>query len=185
MAIMPGAPRAADFTDPLGMLRDCHRRVERFLGAQVKVAACDPAGPLDTLHADGARQAAHYFQTNAPWHTQDEEDSLFPRLRASSHPSAARAVALADALEADHVEMAPLHDVVDEAIDAWLSDGRLDARQHARLNAVLATMHTVYTAHIAREDDELLPLAAEVLRPQDLVEMGREMRVRRGLAGAE
>jgi len=185
MALMPGAPRAADFTDPLGMLKDCHRRVERFLGAQMKVAACDPGCPLDTLHADGARQAAHYFQTNAPWHTSDEEDSLFPRLRASSHPRAAQGAALANALEADHVEMAPLHDVVDEAMEAWLSDGRLDADQHARLNAVLAKMHTVYTSHIAREDGELIPLAAEVLTPQDLVEMGREMRLRRGLSVAE
>jgi len=181
MALMPGAPRSADFSDPLGMLHDCHRRVERFLGAQVKVAACPPERALDDLHADGARRANHYFRTNAPWHTEDEEHSLFPRLRASSHPRAAEAVALADALQADHVEMKPLHDVVEAALEDWLADGRLHIDRHARLQAVLAQMSRMYAVHIAREDGELLPLAALVLDAESLHEMGREMRQRRGL----
>lgn len=37
MPVTIGAKRESDFTDPLGMLSDCHRRVERFLQALIKV----------------------------------------------------------------------------------------------------------------------------------------------------
>jgi hypothetical protein len=32
MAIQIGAKRDSGFDDPLGMLKDCHRRIENFLG---------------------------------------------------------------------------------------------------------------------------------------------------------
>lgn len=38
MPIVIGARRESDFTDPIGMLGDCHRRVERFLDVLVRVA---------------------------------------------------------------------------------------------------------------------------------------------------
>jgi hypothetical protein len=31
MPIVIGAKRESDFTDPIGMLSDCHRRIEMFL----------------------------------------------------------------------------------------------------------------------------------------------------------
>ena len=38
MPITIGAKRESDFTDPVGMLGDCHRRIERFLNVQVTLA---------------------------------------------------------------------------------------------------------------------------------------------------
>jgi len=32
MAIQIGAKPDSGFDDPIGMLKDCHRRIERFLG---------------------------------------------------------------------------------------------------------------------------------------------------------
>jgi len=179
MALLPGAPPAADFDDPIGMLVDCHRRVERFLGAQERVAAQPHDRPLEGLFADGAATSLRYFRTNAPWHTADEEESLFPRLRASPHPRAPEAVAIADALQAEHADMEPLHDVVNDAIQAWLAEGGIDAARHTRMGAALDVMGRVYAAHIAREDDELFPLAELVLDAEAKAEMGREMRARR------
>jgi hemerythrin-like domain-containing protein len=179
MALLPGGPALADFRDPIGMLGDCHRRVERFLGAQVRVAACPADQPLDRLHAEAVRASVHYFETNAPWHTADEEDSLFPRLRASSHPQAAEAARIADALQGEHAEMAPLHDLVHAHLRRWLEEGRLDAASHGALGAALAEMARTYADHIAREDGTLFPLAARILTPEDRVVMGQEMRQRR------
>jgi hemerythrin-like domain-containing protein len=179
MALLPGGPALADFSDPIGMLGDCHRRVERFLGAQVRVAACPADQPLDALHADAVRASVHYFETNAPWHTADEEESLFPRLRASGHPQAAEAVRIANALEGEHSELGPLHEVVHAHLRRWLEDERLDAASHAVLGETLARMAQTYAEHIPREDSTLFPLAARILTPQDLLEMGQEMQRRR------
>jgi len=38
MPIVIGAKRESDFTDPIGMLSDCHRRIEMFLNVLVRVA---------------------------------------------------------------------------------------------------------------------------------------------------
>ena len=179
MALLPGGPTLADFTDPIGMLGDCHRRVERFLGAQVRVAACPPDQPLDALHADAASASIRYFETNAPWHTADEERSLFPRLRASSHARAAEAARIADALEGEHADMAPLHGLVHAHLLRWLADGRLGGEPHRALVGALDNMAATYAAHIAQEDGVLFPLAAVVLTAADLSMMGQEMRARR------
>jgi hypothetical protein len=42
MPIVIGAKRESDFTDPTGMLGDCHRRIDRFLNVLVRVAAERP-----------------------------------------------------------------------------------------------------------------------------------------------
>lgn len=38
MPIVIGAKRESDFTDPIGMLGDCHRRIERFLNVLLTIA---------------------------------------------------------------------------------------------------------------------------------------------------
>ena len=38
MPIVIGAKRESNFTDPIGMLGDCHRRIEMFLNVLVRVA---------------------------------------------------------------------------------------------------------------------------------------------------
>ena len=72
------------FDEPLGLLSDCHRRIEHFLAVLLTIA--DQANGQE-LSADQRRQlegALTYFSTAAPRHTADEEDSLFPRLEAST-----------------------------------------------------------------------------------------------------
>lgn len=46
MPITIGAKRESDFADPIGMLGDCHRRIERFLNVLATVAAREKGGPL-------------------------------------------------------------------------------------------------------------------------------------------
>src|ERR1700694_2567703 len=76
--------KESDFTDPLGLLSDCHRRIEHFLAVLIRL--CDKAqgGPLDAEREDLLKKALAYFRNAAPKHTADEEHSLFPRLRASA-----------------------------------------------------------------------------------------------------
>ena len=46
MPVTIGAKRESDFSDPLGMLSDCHRRIERFLHALIVVAGQARGGVL-------------------------------------------------------------------------------------------------------------------------------------------
>src|SRR6266481_5954066 len=80
--------KESDFTDPLGLLSDCHRRIEHFLGVLIKL--CDKAkgGSLDAGEGELLDKALAYFRNAAPKHTADEEHSLFPRLRVAAESEA-------------------------------------------------------------------------------------------------
>src|SRR5512142_128586 len=90
------------FDEPLGLLSDCHRRIEHFLEAIATVTRMVQGRHLDDPNRRVLEQALAYFATAAPRHTADEEQSLFPRLRACSDARAREALATIDALEADH-----------------------------------------------------------------------------------
>ena len=101
MAIHIGQPLDHSFNEPLGLLSDCHRRIERFLTVLVTLAA----KPSHSLTPDQKREVAmalEYFEHAAPRHTADEEHSLFPRLRRSADPEAHRALDTLSRLERDH-----------------------------------------------------------------------------------
>lgn len=78
MPVQIGA-HAHSFSDPTGLLSDCHRRIKMFLGSLQHVAEV-----IDRPLTDDARaaleSALRYFRESAPKHTADEEESLFPRL---------------------------------------------------------------------------------------------------------
>jgi hemerythrin-like domain-containing protein len=80
MAVTIGAKRESDFTDPLGMLSDCHRRVERFLRVLIDVTVQEQGAELSTEQQAALEAGLRYFREAAPKHTADEEESLFPRL---------------------------------------------------------------------------------------------------------
>lgn len=86
------------FANPIGLLTDCHRCIERFLQALLKIAADVQGGALDTARRDALQAALKYFRLAAPKHTADEEDDLFPALRGMAGPRAAGMIASLDRL---------------------------------------------------------------------------------------
>ena len=81
MPVQIGARRDCGFDDPLGMLQDCHRRIEHFLKVLSTVADRARGRALDTDESSALEAALHYFRVGGVRHTADEEESLFPRLR--------------------------------------------------------------------------------------------------------
>src|SRR4051812_5999561 len=104
------------FDEPLGVLSDCHRRLEHFLRTFIAVAEHARGGPLAPAHRADLESALTYFATAAPRHTLDEEQSLFPRLRACAHPLAARALETVARLERDHDDAEHHHAAVDRLV---------------------------------------------------------------------
>ena len=88
MAIIIGDKPDSDFSDPIGMLEDCHRRIEGFLDVLLTLAGQTQGNAFTDEHRAAVETSLRYFRDAAPKHTADEEESLFPRMRASQHHDA-------------------------------------------------------------------------------------------------
>ena len=168
-----------DFDEPLGLLSDCHRRIEDFLRLLVVADAELAGGPLTAAHRRALEAALKYFASAAPKHTADEEESLFPRLRESSDPAAAAAMTVVERLEHDHEEAEAHHAVVGTLVQRWLTEDGLQPAEARELRERLAQLQALYQRHIRAEDQEVFPAAARVLDRTQLHQIGREMAARR------
>lgn len=181
MPITIGNKPESSFADPLGLLSDCHRRIEHFLGLLITVAADARGGALSGEQREALVAAARYFREAAPLHEEDEERSLFPRLRATRSKDVRTALATLKELEEDHVVVDRGHSEVDPLVERWLDDGSLPATEVHRLVTVLDELRAIYERHIAIEDHDVFPLAGRTLDHDTIAAVGREMAVRRGL----
>ena len=163
-AIAPG------FDDPLGMLAACHLRIHDKLATLERLQRHLPENGSDSDARATARSLLKYFDGAAPNHHADEERSLFPRLAAR----APDAQPLLDALQSEHLVL----DVQWRHLRPLLSG--IAAGQRAVLPpGDVRELLALYTAHLAREDDLLLPLAQDVFDADVLADIGREMAARR------
>lgn len=184
MPVSIGAKPEHGFDQPLGLLSDCHRRIEQFLGMMIRVLQRSDGGhkALASDERDALEAAVRYFNDAAPRHTQDEEQSLFPRLRDCDDPDAHVALARIEALETDHRRADEMHAQVNSLSRRWLDGQPLRAEDFEHLTRLLGDLRAMYSRHIAVEDSELFPMAARVLSRQQLLEVGAEMAQRRGLS---
>ncbi len=181
MPVQLGGQTQADFTEPIQLLMDCHRRIEHFLGILQKVVDRFSQGELNDEARRALAAALNYFAHAAPNHTADEEESLFPRLRQTHEPALAPVVEQAAALERDHRHAETIHARIERIGRGWLSNGRLDAADLDRIREDLRLLSSLYAAHIAFEDERLFPAASTALDQASLAEIGGEMAQRRGL----
>jgi hemerythrin-like domain-containing protein len=168
------------FDDPLGLLSDCHRRIERFLDVLIRVARDFQGKELPPQAKDAVATARRYFGYAAPKHTADEEVSLFPRMKSAAAARGEKCEAI-QRLESDHHDADLLHARVDELLHQWLQGPALPPPLSAALSEALAQLQSLYQEHIRVEDAEVFPLAAKTLSAEQLADVGREMRARRGV----
>lgn len=182
MPVQIGQKLEFDFSDPLGLLSDCHRRIENFLGVLIRVCDAAKGRSFDLDERSALEKALTYFRDSAPKHTADEEESLFPRLHARTfdHPDDSLMTHLV-VLEQDHEAAARDHQIVDSLVTRWLNSGSLSAPESLELSETLARLAEMYQRHIALEDQQLFPLAARLLRHDELSAVGCEMADRRSV----
>ncbi|MBI5258161.1 MAG: hemerythrin domain-containing protein [Burkholderiales bacterium] len=172
----PGhAAPAAGFEVPLEMLAACHGRIEAQCGTLRRLGPHLAAQGADTQAREAAQALVRYFDTAAPDHHADEEQDLFPALLEAMAGS--DAVCLREMTAA----LAQEHRVLErqwQALRAVLL--QVAAGDAAGWSAEAAeTFIGLYERHIAREDGELLPMAARLLGTAELERIGRAMRLRR------
>ncbi len=176
MAIQIGAKPDSGFSDPIGMLKDCHRRIEHFLSILCLVAALPGDRSLNEEERSAVKAALQYFHTGGERHAADEEESLFPRLCSVSGKSGLQVI---ERLERDHAQAAELHESVDWLYTAWISDGVLEPEEHRRLVSHTANLKQLYKDHIEIEESIVFPRAAEILDSQTIAAIGSEFNARR------
>ncbi len=166
------------FSEPTGLLSDCHRRVEMFIGS-LKAVAEIAHRPLDEQARRSLELALRYFREAAPKHTADEEVSLFPVLRTIDDADVKTALEKVAALEDDHRWAEPLHRRADELGAKCLQRGSLNEEDAEEFRETVTRLQTMYARHIEVEDKEVFPVAARALSSEQKAKIAGEMSARR------
>jgi hemerythrin-like domain-containing protein len=173
---------APTFDDPLGMLRACHRRIERALAVIERIALREEEAALDEPTRDALRQTLHYFATGIPRHAADEEESLFPRVGAALLEGDLATARSMECLAHEHSLADQAHRELEALGKKLLEAGRFERpEERARFQELITTLQRLYQEHIRLEDEDLLPLAASLIDGQQREAIGREMAARRGI----
>ena len=181
IATKPGLEAKPTLHRPADHLLACHRRIEERLDILERAAFQLPNRREEALMAMG--NAFRFFESNGTWHTADEEDSIFPRLRGRLEDSE---VQLLNGLEMEHRQVEVLYadakDFYTELVT--LPIGRAEAMIEPLQNSIVR-LHKLYKNHIAEEDAHLVPLIRERLDEDQLATIAEEMKLRRGLIPQE
>jgi hemerythrin-like domain-containing protein len=169
------APAAPTFDDPLEMLRACHGKILRQCDTLKKLATHLKTDGCDMQARLAAQGILRYFDSAGKFHHQDEEKDLFPALLAGEKDEQEHLDALRQRLLREHVGMLAAWNELRPVL-LQLAEGK-NARLDDRLAERFIGSHTM---HIAVENSELLPLAARLLTPEQLLQIGRRMAERRG-----
>ena len=176
MPVQIGAKPDSGFDDPIGMLKDCHRRIEDFLHILCVVAERARGRALTDEESAAVHAAIQYFHVGGRRHNADEEESLFPRLKACMDSSA---IAEMQHLEDDHREAEQLHGLVENLYAAWINDGLCSREVTAQLLSCTQQLRQLYQAHIAVEEQQIFQRASELFDKVTISAIGEEFRRRR------
>jgi hemerythrin-like domain-containing protein len=151
--------------DPFAQLERSHRRLEERL-AELRQAAL-------TGDVDAAFGVLGFFERAVVRHEEDEERSLFPRLRGVAELEGVMAH-----LQAEHRQHEQLHARLRSLAEPW--QGRApEGDELATLGALAAELEAAYRAHINEEEKVLFPAARAALDADALVAIAAEMDARR------
>ncbi|MGD2119801.1 MAG: hemerythrin domain-containing protein [Chromatiales bacterium] len=159
---------APDFSQPLELLRACHQKILNH--CEMLLRLCQHVQTQVDDDAQKAAQQIHrYFSSAAQLHHEDEEVDLFPLLQHNPQASA-----LIRQLQPQHVELGNLWSVFESVL---ADQQRLT--ELANMNHQAVALQQLYASHIEMENEQLLPLAATLLTPVQLQQLGANMQARR------
>ncbi|MEY4764782.1 MAG: hypothetical protein RI907_1455 [Pseudomonadota bacterium] len=175
---LPGhsAP-AVGFEVPLEMLAACHGRVQHQCETLLRLLDHLKSHGADRSAQEAAQAVMRYFDTAARHHHEDEELDLFPALLESMAGSDAVCLReLTESLRGDHRLLERRWASLRERL-MQVTEGSAAALEDDDVKGFVQ----LYEQHIAREEAELLPMAARLLSAVELDRIGLAMRSRRGI----
>jgi iron-sulfur cluster repair protein YtfE (RIC family) len=175
---MCGAPRRIGFDDPFAVMQALHVRLEQRAALLARLAGHVLQHGSDEDARATAGHVMRCFDEDCPMHHDDEEEDLFPLLRAATPAGEqARVEILIAALIAQHRDMHAAFDAVRPQLAA-VADGRLAVIDPGLVDA----LHTLCVEHVELEESELFPFARAHLDAAAIERLGRAMAARRNAA---
>ncbi|HET9783881.1 MAG TPA: hemerythrin domain-containing protein [Terriglobales bacterium] len=176
-ASLAEALQAGDNSDAVDLLLGCHQRIRHFTAMALRLAAAD--APRDQIGT--AAGAVHrYYSVALPLHEADENQSVYPRLRAALAASGSR-------LEADaNQAMLDQHVEIDKLVDILLPQWAGLAEHPETAPATAATVEKLNVAwkeHLELEERVVFPALRAHLSQGDRDAIRQEMAQRRRLHG--
>lgn len=168
-------PPEPGFDDPLQMLWACHQHIRGQLETLQRLANHLSMFGVDARARQAAEDLVRYFDTAAPHHHADEEEDLFPAVRAAAQGEARqRLETLIATLRQEHERMsaawAGLRPVLVAVATGEMADLTIE---HAM------AFDTLYDAHMGREERGIFPIAARLLDAEQIRAIGAAMTARR------
>lgn len=165
-----GAP---DFSDPLGLLKACHKNILTFCDQLEELAQTIESGPIDFKVAGNAGKIYRYFKKEGKHHHDDEEIEIFPLLNRTSLKLA------------DRVNRAKQEHVRQDELWATIAPQLANPVAIKDASAFATTAREFIEsqrAHVKFEEEELFEIAQHLISQADLEKIGRKMAERRGAA---
>ena len=165
----------ANFDHPLEMLEACHGRIRDQCETLRRLAAHLPHRGSDNQAREAAVAVIRYFDTAGELHHFDEERDLLPRMMAAARgEEAARIGQCVERLHADHHAMREAWRALRTKLER-ITRGERVSLQESEVGEFAAR----YDAHIAFEEETVLPFARALLGPAELAALGAAMTARR------
>ena len=174
--LTPVSPR-----DPIHYLSDAHLRIERTVDKLAHIVSWKNGAQFTEVEELEVRGALDFLGRMIPLHAMDEEESLFPRMRASGDPDTWVAIPTLAGLETERRAIEPIHAEVKDLFARWLREQSLTFPDVWRLGRLTRELKAAYKRHVRLEETEVFPLAEKVLCATCKSGMVHEMLERRGL----
>ncbi|HEY7803992.1 MAG TPA: hemerythrin domain-containing protein [Orrella sp.] len=169
----------ASTDDPVGMLSTCHGRVRKQCATLKTLMPHLHTKGADDEAAAGAHRVMRYFDEAAVHHYADDEEDLFPRLMKALQTNTLEAAekndvqVLLSRLRQEHASLGAGW----QTVRTYL----LKVRSHqlpdlAAMQPLIESFTQANEAHTALEDEQLLPLAARLLKASALESLGQQMK---------
>lgn len=176
LAVQTDVRLDCEFDDPIGVLKDCHRKIKRSLHVLWVIADRAAGRELTGEEITAVRSAMDCLRVEVTRHTADEEQSLFPRLRGETISGDSEELGV---LEDNRRQADRLHAIVHSLYSAWISARALRPESQLRLLSCTETLKRLTEQHIQVEEQIVFPRAQQVLDGQTFAVMEREFRDRR------
>ena len=164
------SPAAASFDAPLDMLTTCHQKVLRFCAQLENLPGYLDAHGITPTVVTTLEGVLRYFDVAGPLHHADEERDLFPLLAQRAPDSQP----LLTEIAIEHITLEGMWSRLREQLQA------VNAGQAQALDVHLSQAFVQrYRAHIDHEENQLLPLAHQLLSADELEQIGDTMSARR------
>ncbi len=174
-------PVQMDFTKPLDVLFHCHQKIASNLEALRRASEAlrnreetdyQPVfATIDTVLT--------HFSTAGTKHTQDEEESLFPRIREHVDDGVSEVFDAVATLEVQHSLAQNIEKKLERFYVSMTGDEALDSNKTDLFCDLSESLYDLYRPHIQVENEFIFPAAGKILAASELLEIGKEMYQRR------